>query len=176
MNLNNQEKIDILRISKKIFICVVRHTGQDLDKLSLKTCIVKDLGISGDDMDDLLQDITRYFQIDWSSLNFEKNFGKEGFSIVEFFVFLIRFILNLVSNLIKTILRVLINFNFSRFNSFNNDQKNIQIENLILAAYYGRWNNTLFSYTIPIESEIQNWQIRYWKRFKKRYGSKFNNF
>ncbi|EMO25739.1 PF07377 family protein [Leptospira interrogans serovar Bataviae str. HAI135] len=87
MNLNNQEKFDILRISKKIFICVVRHTGQNLDKLSLKTCIVKDLGISGDDTDDLLQDINRYFQIDWSSLNFEKNFGKEGFSIVEFLFF-----------------------------------------------------------------------------------------
>lgn len=51
MNLSNQEKIDILRISKKIFICIVRHTGKDLDKLSLKTCIVNDLGISGDDVD-----------------------------------------------------------------------------------------------------------------------------
>ncbi|EMM95449.1 hypothetical protein LEP1GSC158_1060 [Leptospira interrogans serovar Zanoni str. LT2156] len=35
----------------------------------------------------LVQDINRYFQIDWSSLNFKEYFGGEGFSIVEFFVF-----------------------------------------------------------------------------------------
>ncbi|EMF73360.1 PF07377 family protein [Leptospira interrogans str. FPW1039] len=169
MNLSNQEKIDILRISKKIFICIVRHTGKDLDKLSLKTCIVKDLRISGDDVDDLVQDINRYFQIDWSSLNFKEYFGREGFSIVEFFVFLIRFILNLISNLMKTILRVLINFNFSRFNFFKNNQKDFQIENLIIAAYYGKWDNTLLSHSIPIKKEIQNWQIQYWNRFKRRY-------
>ncbi|EKO50209.1 PF07377 family protein [Leptospira kirschneri str. 200802841] len=164
MNLSNQEKIDILRISKKIFICIVRHTGKDLDKLSLKTCIVNDLGISGDDVDDLLQDINRYFQVDWSSLNFKEYFGGEGFSIVGFFIFLVR----LIFNLMKTISRVLINFNFSHFRFFENNQKDFQIENLILAVYYGKWDNTLISYSIPIEKEIQNWQIQYWNRFKKR--------
>lgn len=101
-------------------------------------------------MDDLVQDINRYFQIDWSSLNFKEYFGGEGFSIVEFFVFLIRFILNLISNLMKTILRVLINFNFSRFSFFKNDQKDFQMENLIIAAYYGKWDNTLLLHSIPI--------------------------
>ncbi len=41
MNLSNQEKIDILRISKKIFICIVRHTGKDLDKLSRKLVLLR---------------------------------------------------------------------------------------------------------------------------------------
>ncbi|EMO25735.1 hypothetical protein LEP1GSC170_5663 [Leptospira interrogans serovar Bataviae str. HAI135] len=70
----------------------------------------------------------------------------------------------------------MINFNFSRLNSFKNDQKDIQIEDLILAAYYGRWDNALFTHTIPIEEEIQNWQIRYWKRFKKDTDQKSNSF
>ncbi|EJO77675.1 hypothetical protein LEP1GSC045_1433 [Leptospira interrogans serovar Pomona str. Kennewicki LC82-25] len=38
MNLSNQEKIDILRISKKIFICIVRHTGKDLELVPKPTC------------------------------------------------------------------------------------------------------------------------------------------
>lgn len=67
----------------------------------------------------------------------------------------------------KTISRVLINFNFSHFRFFENNQKDFQIENLILAVYYGKWDNTLISYSIPIEKEIQNWQIQYWNRFKK---------
>ncbi|EMG23581.1 hypothetical protein LEP1GSC083_5186 [Leptospira interrogans serovar Pyrogenes str. L0374] len=66
-------------------------------------------------------------------------------------------------------MRVLINFNFSRFNFFKNNQKDFQIENLIIAAYYGKWDNTLLSHSIPIKKEIQNWQIQYWNRFKRRY-------
>ncbi|EMJ97822.1 DUF1493 family protein [Leptospira alstonii] len=174
---NDPERARAVKLVKKILICVVRNRGVDLDKLTMTTSLNRDLGLDGDDVDDLWEDIDKYVRIDWSSWNFKEYFYEEGISFGNALVLFIRFPVILSFALIKKIfrwMRVSVNVDLFQSSYFKEEKKDFKIGHLIAAAYSGKWENT-FMDSISVEKEIQDWQIRYWDRFKRRYKLRNKN-
>ena len=65
-------------LSKRVMAIVAHHRGVPASQLTLLTDVYKDLGCSGDDVDDLFLDLENRFGIDFSGFQFDRHFGAEG--------------------------------------------------------------------------------------------------
>ena len=57
---------------------IANHAGVDPEKITLETDLVEDLGITGDDGDDVLNALDKAFKIDWTGFDTGLVFGNEG--------------------------------------------------------------------------------------------------
>ncbi|WP_254845145.1 hypothetical protein [Leptospira alexanderi] len=71
-------------------------------------------------------------------------------------------------------IRVSINVDLFQPSYFKKGKKDFKIGYLITAAFSGKWENA-FTDSVPVEKEIQDWQIRYWDRFKRMYKLRNKN-
>lgn len=54
------------------------HAGVEQSSIKLESDLRSDLGISGDDGDELFEDLNEVFNVDWSELDLGVHFGNEG--------------------------------------------------------------------------------------------------
>ena len=65
-------------IQKRIFAIVAHHRGFPVSQLTLQTDLYKDLGCTGDDVDELFLDLKKRFGVDFSGFQFDRHFTPEG--------------------------------------------------------------------------------------------------
>ncbi|MGG6265532.1 DUF1493 family protein [Leptolyngbya sp. AN03gr2] len=68
-------------IVQEVKALIAEYTGVEVTMLSLETSLVEDLGVDGDDATDLLEALSREFQVDLSDLNVSDYFNAEGFDL-----------------------------------------------------------------------------------------------
>ncbi|MBM9500124.1 DUF1493 family protein [Leptospira sp. 201903071] len=175
MEYNEHEKKRMLKIAKRILICIVRNRAEEMETIDLNLSLNNDLGLHGDDVDDLLNDINRYIEIDWSSLNFKEYFYEEGDISFRrgFFLFLYLpfFLLSLIIERILKFFRIDSGFYAYKISYFNKNKRPFVVGDLIIAAYSGKWEN-LSSRSIPVEAELKYWQSKFQTRFERKYRRK----
>ncbi|PJZ57782.1 DUF1493 family protein [Leptospira barantonii] len=173
MDLNETEKERLLKISKRILLCIVRNRAESIEVIRLDTSLNYDLGLEGDDVDDLLNDIQKYVSIDWSALNFGTYFYSEGalpFQSLSFILFLPFTLLFLSA---KKLLKW---FGLDasdrwKIRFFRKNKKPFPVGALIAAGYFGKWKNSNFEH-LSIEQELYAWQKEFQFRFQRRYKRK----
>jgi hypothetical protein len=69
-----QEKSEVIRILE----IVARKAGTDPSKLTVKTRLLHDLGLYGDDAEELLAEIRNSLHVDFSDFAFERYFFPEA--------------------------------------------------------------------------------------------------
>ena len=67
-----------MNIEQRIKDIVSYHSGTAIESLSLDTRIEEDLGATGDDAWELIEDVRKEFGIDFSSFDFLKHFSPEA--------------------------------------------------------------------------------------------------
>ena len=72
-------------INDKLFNYVKGLNLINPDKLTLDTLLEKDLGITGDDAIDFIEEFAQEFNVDISSFDYSKYFREEGFNVFEVF-------------------------------------------------------------------------------------------
>jgi hypothetical protein len=63
---------------QQIISFTAQETLSDIDSISLKTRLLEDLGIDGEDGEEFLMRFSREFEVDLSNLTYEKHFGAEA--------------------------------------------------------------------------------------------------
>lgn len=101
-------------IEEQVKRFIAEQTCTRIEKLSLKTELLEDLGVDGDDAFELLQRFSEEFKVDLSTFQFDQYFGSEGGA--DLFVLLASII-------------------FGK----NNNLKSVTIEDLVSAALAKRW-------------------------------------
>ena len=66
------------RIKANVLELIARHTGLELERIGPADRLLHDLGIDGDDAEDLLVDFSKKFEVDMDGFNFEDFFRGEG--------------------------------------------------------------------------------------------------
>ncbi len=61
----------------KVRAIIAESQGMDPGKITMATDVCGDLGVAGLDGEDLLKELDRAFDIDWSGLHFSVHFGEE---------------------------------------------------------------------------------------------------
>ena len=67
-----------LILEQKVKELVAKETAVRIEKLTLETYLLKDLGVDGYDALELLEKYWEVFQVDLSQFQFSKHFGPEG--------------------------------------------------------------------------------------------------
>lgn len=173
MNYNSEEKKRFLKIAKKIYLCIVRNRGERIDRLTLDTSLNNNLGLDGDDVDELLNDIEKYVHIDWSAFNFYHYFNDEGTNLSGFFRLTFGFPLWILLQLFGFLFKLL-NFKidmkkYSRY-FFGKGKHDFKIRNLLMAGFLGKWTESE-STSIPIEIELKAWQNEFQFRLQSKFSS-----
>src|SRR5262245_57265229 len=75
----NQAVEDVEEAVKR---AIAEHRGMTPRELAPQARLLDDLGVDGDDAEELLSDIARRFDVDFSRLHFDRHFGPEGLSIL----------------------------------------------------------------------------------------------
>ncbi|WP_286828428.1 MULTISPECIES: DUF1493 family protein [Kordiimonas] len=73
--MNRQEVFDDVRS------IIVHVSGTSKDQITEESSVADDVGIAGDDGDDLFQALNDRFQVDWAGVELEAMFGPEPSSI-----------------------------------------------------------------------------------------------
>jgi hypothetical protein len=66
------------RIAKRVIAIVAHHRAMKSSDIKRTMDLYSDLGITGDDVDDLLADLKKHLAIDFSKLRFDRHFGHEA--------------------------------------------------------------------------------------------------
>jgi hypothetical protein len=66
-----------MEITKEVYEVISRHTLKKPEALSNELYIEQDLKLSGDDVAELLEEMQRKFEIDFSAFNFSLHFSPE---------------------------------------------------------------------------------------------------
>lgn len=172
MNLSETEKRNLLKTARKIILCIVRNRAERIDQIFWNTSLNHDLGLEGDDVDDLLNDIQKKVSIDFSSLNFETYFYSEGNLPIQSLAFILLFPFTIFFFLLKKLLELFgfdsFGSRFFRITSFSKNKKSFRVGSLIAAGFFGKWDESNFENS-PIEKELQAWQKEFQFRFQRRY-------
>ena len=67
-----------LTLEQQVKELVAKETAVRIEKLTLETDLLKDLGVDGNDALELLEKYWEVFQVDLSQFQFSKHFGPEG--------------------------------------------------------------------------------------------------
>ena len=65
-------------LKERVFMMVATQTGHRRAELSLQTNVFRDLGVDGDDAEDLLIGFSKEFDVDLKRLQFSRHFGPEA--------------------------------------------------------------------------------------------------
>lgn len=76
-------------LSERVFHLIAEQTGIPVERVQLKSSLLNDLGVDGDDAVELLESLAVTFGIDFSNFRFRDYFGAEGFDILSWFVDLV---------------------------------------------------------------------------------------
>jgi hypothetical protein len=63
----------------RVAAIIVEYSGVGQNQITPQARLCEDLGISGDDGDELLQELDRRFRMDWTGIDAGVLFGNEGF-------------------------------------------------------------------------------------------------
>ena len=66
-----------MEVTKEVYDIISRHTSKKSDALSNELYLEQDLGITGDDVAELLEEMQRIFQIEFGAFNFSLHFSPE---------------------------------------------------------------------------------------------------
>lgn len=65
-------------VFEKVRDIIAEFTGVDRTRISADSDLIKDLGVAGDDGDELFAEFDNAFEVDWSGLCLGVHFGNEG--------------------------------------------------------------------------------------------------
>jgi hypothetical protein len=74
-------------MKRQVIRFVAIQTGADCRGLTIRTTLVGDLGVAGDDGDDLMDEFSRQFDVDMSEFDASKHFGSEGVPLLHGILF-----------------------------------------------------------------------------------------
>ncbi|MGJ4748133.1 hypothetical protein ACQV5M_17370 [Leptospira sp. SA-E8] len=175
MNSRSLDRKYLFKVSKIVFRCVARNRGEDINNLSVNTSLNNDLGLDGDDVDELFDDITKYIREDLADFDYYKYFNDEGSFALSFnFLFAILLLpLKIIMSVIHFLLSILgTNIGFSRRLPirFGMKKSDFKLSELIRLTYAKEWND--FDILLAeIESDLKAWQYKFQDRFNQRYKS-----
>lgn len=66
-----------MEITKEVYDIISRHSSKKLEVLSNELYLEQDLGITGDDVAELLEEMQHKFEIDFRNFNFSLHFSPE---------------------------------------------------------------------------------------------------
>jgi Protein of unknown function (DUF1493) len=73
-----------VQIAKRVIAIVAHNRALKPSKINLQTDLYKDLGLTGDDVDDLFGELHRRLEIDFSDFQFGRHFTSEGLFLFSF--------------------------------------------------------------------------------------------
>ena len=169
MNYRNEGYKKELRITKIIFRCIARNRNEEISNLYLDKSLNNDLGLDGDDVYDLFEDINRYVKIDWSNFNFSEYFRGEGGFSSALIISILSIPVFLFLHTLKWFLALFsFNLEFNKLIKFKNSKRDFQIKHLVVAGLKGKWVTNEITSPL-IETDINDWKIKFQNRFNKRY-------
>ncbi|MCU7932517.1 MAG: DUF1493 family protein [Candidatus Thiodiazotropha sp. (ex Codakia rugifera)] len=73
-----------MSISKKVIELILYHSGAKEEEITEESLVEDDLGVTGDDAWDLMEDIHKEFNVNFDQFDFSLHFGPEaGFNVAE---------------------------------------------------------------------------------------------
>ncbi len=74
-------------IVDRVIQLVAEEVGETSNRIKLNSTLFRDLGVDGDDADELFLAFAKEFQVDLSGLDLSRHFGSEGFDpVMPFFL------------------------------------------------------------------------------------------
>jgi hypothetical protein len=174
MTLDYEKHENNLKKARIIYRCIARNRGEYISNLSLETSLNNELGLDGDDVDDLLEDINRFINIDWKNLNYKEYFRNEGEigNILTIGFFLTPIVI--LAYFLRSFFQVFnIDWNLSRNFIFQirKGKRDFKIKNLIIAGLRGKWIDN-DDHLLDFEIELIEWQKKLEYRYHRRFHSK----
>ena len=84
-------------IVNRVIQLVAREVSETADRIKLSSTLFRDLGVDGDDADELFSVFAKEFQVDLSDLNLSRHFGSEGFDPATTFFHLFLWLRDLIA-------------------------------------------------------------------------------
>jgi hypothetical protein len=88
--------------TEKIFYFISQECGVSIQKLSLQTTLLGDIGIDGCEAVEFFEKFSQEFEVDMSEFDIDKHFGSEGYPLhillllpIHLIIFVIRYLLHL---------------------------------------------------------------------------------
>lgn len=173
--MNPADRVDtkrLLFVARRVFLCVSRSTSAPVDRLHGATVLNFDLGLDGDDVDELLMAVEKYFSIDLTLFAYSRYFHDEGM-IGMWPLYAVRGLL--ARGLSRLVLLVAKVARLPASESVRNGIRNkleqdlpFRLDTLVWSAYNGYWNPD-FSDLSMLKPGLSQWQQRFAERFKNRY-------
>jgi hypothetical protein len=77
----NDETVKREEASERIIQIVARKAGKRPRQITLETRLLHDLGLYGDDAEEVLSEIEKEFHVDYGGFQFDRYFFREGFAL-----------------------------------------------------------------------------------------------
>jgi len=117
------------QIEEQVIDLLATQTHYPKEKIGIDTSIVDDLGVAGDDADELFSAFDKRFGTDSKKIDSERFFGHDGMWPWE--------VLFMPLRILWGFLRLLVGKTFSKKRNYEDDMK---VSDLVDAVLYNKWN------------------------------------